>query len=200
MSTADLIITPSVVRQPLPAMSRWPLLSQVRHARFAKPSLEIQVPVHVSERGFCSVPESAKDLLSFFDLKRSFVQRSHRVGVRKRPEVVSDGGIVGDVERSQEHRGDEARPIPSCRAVEENRSIIGISDRVEYKRESAWKRLEVSEIVEGRAPPPILFILRPKGRLIAAVKIYVDVLDRRGDSSGPSSDRRRSITVRTPWE
>jgi len=29
------------------------------------------------------VAESAKDLLSFFDLNRSFVQRSHRVRVRE---------------------------------------------------------------------------------------------------------------------
>lgn len=98
-------------------------------------------------------------------------------------EVVGDGGIVGDIDRPQEYGGDEAGSIPPCRAVEEDRSIIGVSDRVQYKRESVWKRLEVREIVEGRAPPAILFILLPEVRLIAAVKIYVDALDRRRDLS-----------------
>lgn len=84
--------------------------------------------------------------------------------------------------------------------MEEDRSIIGVSDRVQYKRESVWKRLEVREIVEGRAPPAILFILLPEVRLIAAVKIYVDALDRRGTCPVDSSGRRRSITVRTPWD
>ena len=31
--------------------------------------------------------------------------------------------------------------------MEEDRSIIGVSDRVQYKRESVWKRLEVRETV-----------------------------------------------------